>query len=244
MYFKLKVKTDEKNYNVFIQEGFYSLLNERSNTVHKHNYAEIHVISGGSSSFKVESAEHTVNDGELIAIPRGSFHTWKDSTDSVLHTAFMIDMPIDSVEVISADSDAIRGFFNEIRKFGKTGEHGVINSYIPLLLSYVKKNPSAPQQQISDDGVLVENFFSTMYSKDIRLSDLAKILHLSERQTERKILEHTGHTFNEELCATRVAVAQYLQANTDMSLSQIAEYVGYKSYAGFWKAMKNNIRDK
>ena len=240
MYFKLKAKINEKNYNIFVQDGFYSLLNESSNTVHKHNYSEIHVISGGSASFRIESAEYTVSDGELIAIPRGLFHTWKDSSDSVLHTAFMIDMQIDSAQIISADTDVIRGFFNEIRKFGQAHDHSVISAYIPLLLSYVKKSTSTLQQQAPDDGVLVENFFSTRYSEDIRLSDLASILHLSERQTERKIMEHTGHTFNEELSATRMAVARYLKANTDMSLSQISEYVGYKSYAGFWKAMKKS----
>ena len=245
MYLKLSLKTNNKTCNVFLQDGFYSLLNERSSTVHKHNYAEVHIVSGGSARFKIESSEYTVNDGELIIIPRGSFHTWSDSsTDSntILHTAFIIDAPISSIEIIAADRDVVRGFFNEIRKFCKTQNHSIINSYIPLLLSYADKIAEAPQCKSTDDGVLIENFFSTNYASDIRLADLAHILNLSGRQTERKILEYTGHTFNEELCATRMAVARYLEASTDMSMSQIAEYVGYKSYAGFWKAAKKHIR--
>ena len=245
MYFKLSLKINDKLSNVFLQDGFYSLLNERSSTVHKHNYAEVHIVSGGSARFKVESSEYTVNDGELIIIPRGHFHTWSDSSignGGILHTAFIIDSPINSVEIISADGDVVRGFFNEIRKFCQTQNHSIINSYIPLLLSYADKVAEAPQSKNTDDGVLIENFFSTKYADDIRLADLALILNLSQRQTERKILEYTGHTFNEELCATRMAVARYLESSTDMSMSQIAEYVGYKSYAGFWKALKKTSK--
>jgi AraC-like DNA-binding protein len=241
MYFRLSLKTNDKTYNVFLQDGFYSLLNESSSTVHKHNYAEVHIVSGGSSKFKVENAEYTVNDGEFIIIPRGNFHTWTDNSidsNTVLHTAFIIDTPISEIEIISADTNVVRGFFNEIQKFFKTQNHGIINSYIPLLLSYADKTAEAPQCKNTDDGVLIENFFSTNYASDIHLADLALILNLSPRQTERKILEYTGHTFNEELCATRMAVARYLESSTNMSRSQIAEYVGYKSYAGFWKASK------
>ena len=243
MYFKLTLKINNKVCNAFLQDGFYSLLNERSSTVHKHNYAEVHIVSGGSAKFKVESSTYTVKDGELMLIPRGNFHTWSDDGSNngpILHTAFIIDTPLSSCEVITADPDVVRGFFNEIKKFNSTQNHSVINSYIPLLLSYTQNLPLSPHSKKSDDGVLIENFFSTQYSRDIRLSDLAQILNLSQRQTERKVLEYTGHTFNEELSATRIAVAQYLESSTDMSLSQIAEYVGYKSYAGFWKAMKKH----
>jgi AraC-like DNA-binding protein len=33
-------------------------------------------------------------------------------------------------------------------------------------------------------------------------------------------------------------MAKHLIATTDMSLGEVADYVGYRSYAGFWKAMK------
>ena len=34
-------------------------------------------------------------------------------------------------------------------------------------------------------------------------------------------------------------MATYLQEHTALSLTEIARYVGYQSYAGFWKAMKS-----
>ena len=42
------------------------------------------------------------------------------------------------------------------------------------------------------------------------------------------------------ISSTRVMIAKQLLRSSDMSLSEIAEYVGYRSYAGFWKAMKKD----
>ena len=55
----------------------------------------------------------------------------------------------------------------------------------------------------------------------------------------REIREmHTGRSFRDELTATRMAVADQLIAEGELSLSEIAAYVGYHSYAGFYKAIK------
>ena len=81
----------------------------------------------------------------------------------------------------------------------------------------------------------------SMRGNVIRIEDLAKELHLSTRQTERLVFANTGNTFGNELTLTRIAIAKHLIKTTDMKLSDVAEYVGYKSYAGFYKALN---RDK
>ena len=71
-----------------------------------------------------------------------------------------------------------------------------------------------------------------------KLCDLAEIPHLSERQTERLVIKHMGKSFKEALLDIRTEMAKKLMETTDMPMSEIAKSVGYKSYAGFWKAMK------
>ena len=73
---------------------------------------------------------------------------------------------------------------------------------------------------------------------DVHLCDLARYLHLSERQSERAVIEYTGKTFRDALVEMRMNTAEHLHKTTDMSLTEISQYVGYKSYNGFWKAMK------
>ena len=39
-------------------------------------------------------------------------------------------------------------------------------------------------------------------------------------------------------------VAEHLSKTTDMTLEDISRYIGYKSYAGFWKAKKRRDGNK
>lgn len=110
--------------------------------------------------------------------------------------------------------------------------------YIGLFCSYFQNEEILKAQPITDYGFLIHEFFTNNYSFDIHLSDLADELHLSQRQAERLVIEYTGNSFREELCQTRVTMAKELLKNTGMSLGEVSRYVGYRSYAGFWKAMK------
>ncbi len=237
MYYEMSVYVDDKYCKVFLQDGFYTYISS-TEIIHKHNYSEIHIISGGSAIFKVSNETITVKDGEMLVIPKGIFHSWVNQSPDTLHSALQIDIQIDDPAVIAVDSAVIRGMFNEIAKCNESNDHSVIATYIPLLCSYLKRSNDKNVSRIVDYGMIIESFFSTCYNQPVNLCDLADRLHLSERQTERLVKEHTGNTFKEELASTRITIAKHLLNTTDMSLSDVAQYVGYHSYAGFWKAMK------
>ena len=234
--YEIKLFIENRLCSAFLQDGFYE--SSRTQNIHKHNYDEIHIVSGGSIKFTVANETYTVGDGELLVIPRGVFHSWIEEEPNTLHSALQADIQCHNVRTVKADTYAIRGLFGEIKKCLKTQDHTVIAAYIPLICSYISNSRYEQISEVSDEGMLIEVFFSTCYNKDVHLCDLADLLHLSERQTERKILEHTGNTFKEELASTRISIANYLIASTDMSLTEISQYVGYRSYAGFWKALK------
>ena len=107
-----------------------------------------------------------------------------------------------------------------------------------MFLSYFSANERLEAKEVTDYGFLIHEFFSIHYNEDIHLRDIANYLHLAERQSERLIIDYTGHSFRDELVATRMNMAKILFSTTDMSLSEISQYVGYKSYNGFWKAAK------
>ena len=84
-------------------------------------------------------------------------------------------------------------------------------------------------------------YLDSNYNENITLASLAKIVGLSPKQVQRIIQNETGNTFLEELTARRMQAARYLEENTDMSATEIAHYVGYNSYSGYWKARKNYL---
>ena len=67
---------------------------------------------------------------------------------------------------------------------------------------------------------------------------LEKALELSEKQTARLVAKHTGRSFKDELRYRKVVAAQTLADTSDMSMSEIADHVGYTSYSSLWKAMQ------
>lgn len=91
--------------------------------------------------------------------------------------------------------------------------------------------------------LLIENFFSNNFMKQITLDDLAAILHYSEKQTARILQTLTGHTFNDILIKCRMEMSKELILNSNYSLKQISEMVGYDSYNGFYKAFKSYFGD-
>lgn len=237
MYNELIIKTNSKEHKILLQAGFYPST-ASAVRYHKHNYAEIHVIAGGKATFSIDEALHTLESGSIMIIPKGIFHCFESSDDNTFHGAFQIDYNTPEMSVYNVGEATVLSFLQETENSRHTGDCSKVAAYIALFCSYFCHDETLHTSPVTDYGFLIHEFLSTHYSNDLRLSDLADFLHLSERQTERLVIEHTGNSFRDELTAIRLNVAKKLLRSSDKSLAEIAEYVGYKSYTGFWKAMK------
>ena len=239
MNYELPVHVGNHDYTAFLQDGFYAF-HTRVSPLHNHNYAEIHVVSNASARFIIGDSVYSAQDGNVILIPHGIFHRLDSSDANTLHTAFQIDYPAETFSACTLDKHTILAFFHEIERCSPSQDYTVISAYISLLCSYFPLHMALNAQPIVDSGFLIHEFISQHYREDLQLSDLANALHLSLRQTERLVVAQTGNTFREELTAVRINIAKHLIKTTDMSLGEIARYVGYRSYAGFWKAIKKH----
>lgn len=223
--------------SAFLQKGFLSNI-QPGTVLHKHNYSEIHVIAGGKAHFRVSTENIETGDAAIILIPGGVYHACISADECCLHSAFQIDISIKDIRYTPIKREILESFFTELSKCINTDNYSVISTYIGLFCAMLDTESTLPAKPITDYGFLIHEFFSNNYANDIKLCDLAEVLHLSTRQAERLVIEHTGNSFREELCQIRVTVAKELLKTTDMSLSEVCCYVGYRSYAGFWKAMK------
>ena len=176
----------------------------------------------------------------MLIIPRDIFHCCTNKENDTMITAFQINRDIGKVSFYDVGSKIILEFLEEIKRSTINRDYTKISAYISLFCSYFCSDSNLSVQPVTDYAFLIYEFFSANYAKDLHLEDLAEILHLSERQTERLVIEYTGKTFKDELVTIRMNIAKKLLKSTDMSLSEIAQYVGYRSYAGFWKAMKKH----
>jgi AraC-like DNA-binding protein len=232
----------ERDYKAFLQGGFY-VSPKTDTSLHKHNYAEIHVLGEGTAEFLIDNQPLTVKGPAILTIPAPMMHCCTYQDENLLHTAFQTDCLAEDIRTYPIESGIAKAFFEEIQQCQLTGNYSTIALYIPLFCNRYREEHLGVTE-IKDYNFLISEFFILNYDKDVYLSDLAEQLHISERHAERLVLQYTGHSFREELVAVRMRVANQLMQGENASLEQIAKYVGYRSYSGFWKAMKRHEGEK
>lgn len=242
MHYELSFKMIEKDYKAFLQDGFY-VSPKTDTSLHKHNYAEVHVLGEGKAEFLIDNRLVTVNGPAILTIPAPSMHCCTYQDENLLHTAFQTDCQAKQIHSYPTELGIVTAFFKEIQQCQLTGNYSTIALYIPLFCNHYH-NEHLSVTEIKDYNFLISEFFILNYDKDVYLADLAEQLHISERHAERLVLQYTGHSFREELVAVRMRIANQLMQRENASLEQIAKYVGYRSYSGFWKAMKRYESEK
>ena len=236
MYNELLIKIGSEDHRAFLKDGFYSSTVGKA-PLHKHNYAEVHIVAAGNVVFHIGEMFYESAGGNLVVIPPNIFHYVEKKNDDVCHTAFQVDYDICSLITQKISEQTAQDFIREIEKSRKTSNYAVVATYISLFCNCFCREPLSIHPSC-DYKFLIREFFYKHYHKKLHLQDLAKELHLSERQTERLVIKNTGHTFSEELTSVRMSVASYLLKTTTLSKEDIARRVGFQSYVGFWKAMK------
>ena len=239
MNIQLTITIGSQKHNVFLPSEFYRPFAVPKH-LHKHKYPEIHLVTGGNAAFNIDGRFRSVNSGTMLVIPPDMYHSYLNKEDGAYRASFQIDCNIDKFAEYSISPDTISGFFREVEECETTEDYTRLSAYITLFVSYIYPKKEFIVQPLEDHGFLIHEFLSRYYYEDLRLHDLASTLHLSDRQAERLVIEHSGKSFREALADTRINIAKQLLKHSDMSLTEIAEYVGYKSYAGFWKAMKKH----
>jgi len=196
------------------------------------------MLVGGGAIFDIDGQKYSAESGEILMIPGRMLHCCEKLFVGTKHSAFQINHDAKQFSSHKLPDELLYEFFTKISKCLSSENYVEISAYIPLLASYFDSVSRLEAERITDYGFLIHEFFSHHYGEDIHIEDLAAELHLSNRQAERLVIEHTGHTFGKELTSTRLSMAKHLMKTTEMSLTEIAEYVGYRTYAGFFKAMK------
>ena len=95
-----------------------------------------------------------------------------------------------------------------------------------------------PQMQVNTIETIpqeyeIDEFFSNHFSSNRSNAQLAKQLNVSQRQLYRILKKSYGVNYREKLSEIRVEIAKDYLYNSDKSIGQIAELLGYSSGANF-----------
>ncbi|MBE6643635.1 MAG: helix-turn-helix transcriptional regulator [Ruminococcaceae bacterium] len=237
---KLTVTIGNTPKTFFFQNGFYSRRTGIS-PIHKHYYTEIHIVTDGEINYSLDKKSFTVGNGEILAIPPNKLHSCCSFTEGAKHCSFLVDAPLKKIVRSPMPPETVKLFFKEINKTETNGNYATVASFLSLIYNMIFDSEKVSVERIVDYSFIIEEYLKINYARDIKLSDLASELNLSEKHTERLVKKYTGNTFKQELANIRIKTAQMLIASTNMTMTEISEYVGYNSYSGFYKAYKKNI---
>jgi|GEM_PF-851191 len=240
---ELSIPIEGHSVKVLMQAGFFYFGN-RFTPLHNHIHAELHFVERGSCDLYAEDMHIHATPGDLLAIPKGMFHYYTNASPDLRHCAFQITIPVKTFKKILVPVPILTHMLQLIDEYRRAGRRNRLIAHLALLCSYFITDPVGQVPPIEDRKLLIYEFFSKRYHDDVTLKDLAEILSLSSKQTERMIEKYVGRSFRDEITRHRMEAAEHLMKMTKLSMAEIALQVGYKSYSGFWKAYKIYTKDK
>ena len=226
----------DKSVTVFLQDGFFNSVGSKVSH-HSHSNTELHLVIRGRTEYMVSGNHLQLGKGQLAVIPGGMFHGGWNPEPDTLRIAFQISWPVKDPRILRVQEREAEGLWDAVEAYKRTGNAVRMYLYIALICSYLFVE-GTPPKPVEDRGFIISEFFCNHYAEDISLSDLAQVLKVSGRQASRLVQKYTGRSFQEELVSHRIHSARRLMQETNMSMEQIAAAVGYQTYSGFWKVMK------
>ncbi len=252
-----------------IQQGFSP---ERSTPYyyHQHLYFEFHYVEKGTTEFLCQEKPLQLQDGQLLIIPPGIYHSMNQQTEEISQISLSISiappkpgsseatlqfyhsLPRDRAMVLTAKHSDLREDLMRLRLLAEDSQPNYLNREKIRALANVflidlyellvdRDNPSFLAEQappLSQEYVLDTHFASRFVSHSSS-KELADQLHISPRQLHRTIKKKYHMNYREKSKETRVEIATNLLHNSDKSISQIAELLGYSRSANFSCFIKN-----
>lgn len=222
-----------------MEVGHFLLDGELTGTaLHAHARAEIHLITRGEADYTVDTQIYRLRAGDMLYIPKKVLHA---SVPRQPETQFYV---ITAIADISEPrlvhlSQTVLALLEEAgREAEAAADPERMAPWFLYILGLLHPKGFTRVEESSDDIATLMKFISVNYHRDITLADAAGAANLSQRQAQRLIKRETSRTFLQELTLQRMTVAAHLVAHTRMSMEEIARYVGYQSYSGFWKAWR------
>lgn len=204
--------------------------------LHRHPYSEVHIFLAGAGEYRVEGVAYPLLAGEVILIPAGVAHTTATVEGSLVMT-LQLDVAAEGVQTVSLPSPLV------LELSRAEGAHPApCMPALSYLLARLFPEETFTVRPNDDYAYLIHEYVGENYHRPLRLSELAAVLHLSERQTQRVIRSLWGVSFMGLVTSHRLSVAEHLAATTDMTWEAIAAYVGYETYSGFRRAFLRTAR--
>lgn len=208
-------------------------------TPHCHRLGEVHILLSGEANYTIGEETFVFQPGDSVYIPAKLFHSARCREENTAFITFCMRSTSKHLSFCRLPPPLLLGLHQASLDSANAGNLDPLMPYFYILMEQLLHlNGPAVRVSLDYEG-MIQRYLDANYAKDLTLASLAQEVGLSPRQVQRIIQKETGNTFLEELTSRRMNAARYLEESTDMSATEIAHYVGYNSYSGYWKARKH-----
>ncbi len=227
---------------------------------HSNTSYEIHYAHRGQGTVTVDGAVHGVRPGTLYVTGRGIEHAQHcDPENPVIEYCLYLNCretarrprsplaPLMETAFWMGEDDGsvfplLQQLIDEHRDpQPDTAEmlEALLRQVVIRLARMVRRRAApAPAQQSAGVSSRAETVFVLeeaflFHYRTLTLPDLARLLNLSMRQTQRVLQANFGMTFSQKLADARMAAACQLLTGTDLTITEISEKTGFSSIEHF-----------
>lgn len=246
-------------------QGFSAITDKAGSSTHSHAEFEYHFVLKGNAVIKFDNILENVSLNSAILVFPGTFHKFlKSETESnVLSLSFSIKKnrygtdyfseiqnKLSTLNYLILEENAtitelVRGIISTVyskNTFAIEEMRARLTLLFINMFSKLTKGESTNKQLSSQEYdtrvYIIEEYFNEHYMENITLNELSSRLYLGKQQTERIIKKIYGVGFRQRLSKIRIKSAMELLSETNKSILDVSEAVGYESYNGFYTAFK------
>ncbi len=224
---------------------------------HKPGSYEIIFIDYGELAFEIDKKAILLSPGECIIIPGGtphSFHEKEEMPFYFLNIMFSGKIP---PSILKSKISVRRNGCDLMKKLMWTSVQEKQYSHellacclteflIDLIWQKDNKTPEklletttlqSYQSEIVNRAI---GIISNEYHQTLDMQKMSMAIGISASHLRKLLREETGKNFSTLLREQRIAVAKHLLGNSNLSLEEIANSIGYRSLSCFFKVFKRS----
>lgn len=217
---------------------------------HIHPFAEMFYVKDGSGSFLIEEKKYPIEKDDFVIVNAGISHTEISSptmpleyvTIGIEGLSFSFKGNKDYI-IFSCKNEQKDLFFylsamlNEMEEKNRDCEVVCQNLLEVLIIKLIRRTnfafDVASAVQTNKECVKIKRYIEANYIQNITLDSLAELSHLNKYYMVHAFTLHYGCSPIRYLCQTRIKASKELLANTNYSITEVAQYSGFSSQSYF-----------
>ena len=226
---------------------------------HTHNHMELFFIVGGRGQFLIQDQLYPVNANHLVIINPNIPHTEVSLNAQPLE---YIVLGIEGIELAAGEnsngqfsildhfesveiSSCLRSILREMEQ-KNTGYEDVCLAYMELLLIRLMRSttlavPAEPQVASGNrQCAAVRRYIDLHFKEALTLEQLAEEAHMNKYYLSHAFKREYGVSPINYMISQRIEESRYLLAETDLSISQIAQLLGFSSLSYFSQVFRRS----